>query len=130
MRSFFYSASKSMWLGRAGVTEYSCVGRLNEVVSLVSVFEELSFIPSPFGSRDKVNQGIRSFHEQVLRRAGVVIRLPQRAHGGSYSLCSRSEKSKWYPPFCCMDFSVCSLNTCDSCITKRRNLVPTRIVYN
>ena len=41
------------------------VGRLNGVVSLVTVFEELSHVTSPFWSRDKVNRGIRLFHEPV-----------------------------------------------------------------
>ena len=43
------------------------VGRLNVVVPLVRVFEELSLVKSPFWSRDKVNRGIHFFHEQDFR---------------------------------------------------------------
>ena len=51
----------------------AAVGRLNEVVSLVTVFEELYQVTSPFWSRDKVNRGIRLFHEEVFSRTNVVV---------------------------------------------------------
>ena len=41
-------------------------GRLNGVVILVTVFEELSYVMSPFWSHNKVKWGNRFFHEQVF----------------------------------------------------------------
>ena len=41
-------------------------GRLNKVAPLVTEFEELSHVTSPIWSRDKMNWGIRLFHEQDL----------------------------------------------------------------
>ena len=51
---------------------YHC-WRLNRVVSLVTVFHELSHSTSPLWSCDKVNQGIPFFHKMDLRRADVVV---------------------------------------------------------
>ena len=39
---------------------------------------------------------------------------------------SKPENIKWLPPFCYMDFSVSTLNTCYSCIAKEMNWVPKR----
>ena len=39
------------------------VGRLNEVVSLVTVFEELTHVTSPFWSRDKVDREIHILYK-------------------------------------------------------------------
>ena len=41
------------------------VGRLNRVVYLVIVFNELSRVTSPFWSRNKLNRGIRLFGEAI-----------------------------------------------------------------
>ena len=38
-----------------------CIGRLNGEVSFVTVFEKISHVTGPFGSHEKVSQGIRSF---------------------------------------------------------------------
>ena len=54
--------------------------RLNGVVSLVTVFEELSHVSNLFWSRDKVNRGISLFDEQNLRRADVVVSLLNSEH--------------------------------------------------
>ena len=65
-------------------------GRLNGVVSLVTVFEELFNVTSLFWSRDKVNREIRLFHEAIDAAASTWDLPP---------LPSRPEKSKWLPPF-------------------------------
>ena len=39
------------------------VRRLNELVSLITVFEELSHVMSPFWSRDIVSRGITLLHK-------------------------------------------------------------------
>ena len=64
------------------------VRRLNRVVSLVRVFEELSHVTSPFWSSDKVNPGICLFHEQDLRRAD---------HGGSLLSGEHMRTSSYIP---------------------------------
>ena len=90
------------------------------MVSLVTVFEEPSHVTSLFWSRDKVNWEIYLFHEQVFRRAACGLFLSASTWDLPF-LYSRPEKSKWFPPFCYMDFPVCSLNACDSCIAKGGN---------
>ena len=87
------------------------VRQLNWVVSLVTVFEELSHVMGSIGSRDKVNWGIRLFDEQVLRRAHVVVNHSATSTCCLPPLSSKSEKSKWFPPFYGMVFNLCSLNT-------------------
>ena len=91
-----------------------------------------------FSLRDKVNRGIRLFYEQNFRRADVVVHPAVISTWSLSPLFSRPEKSKRLPPFCFMDFSVCFLNVCDSCIARDGNLVPYsncvkvkyRIIYN
>ena len=39
---------------------------------------------------------------------------------GLSPLYSRLEKCKLFPPICCIDFSVCFMNTCDSCIAYKK----------
>ena len=91
------------------------LGGLNGMVSLITMSEELSYVTTSFWSRDNVNQDIHLFHEQVF----------ELTSGGSFLLAStwclpplhsRPEKIKWFPSFCYMDFFVCCLNACDSCI--------------
>ena len=84
--------------------------RLNVVVFLLTVFNELSHVTNQFWSRNNVNRWI------CLSQSwpDIVVRSPRRVHGTS--LLYIPEESKWFPPFCWMDFSVCSLNACDSCL--------------
>ena len=89
---------------------------LNGVVLLVTVSEEHSHVTSPIWSREKVNRVICFFHKQVLKRADIVVRSSRRGHEAFPTLDSRHEKSKWLPPFWCMDISFRSLNVRDSCI--------------
>ena len=56
------------------------VGRLNGVINLVMVFEELFHVTSPFCSHDKMNQEIRLFHEHELSCPDVVVCSSRRAH--------------------------------------------------
>ena len=51
---------------------------------------------------------------QGLRRADVVLRFSAASTEAPSPLYSRPEKSKGFPPFCCMDISVCSWNACDT----------------
>ena len=96
-------------------------GRLNWLVSLVTEFEESSHLTCPFWSRYNVNRGIRIFHGQDLRRPNLVFHSSAVSTWGLAHLYSRYEKNKRFPPFCSMDFSICSLNACDSCIAKGGN---------
>ena len=86
-------------------------GRLNGVVSLVTVFEQLSHVTSPFWSCDKVNWGIHLFEEQDLRTADLVICSSAVSKWCLSPLSSRLEKIKWFLSFCCMGLYSCSLNT-------------------
>ena len=96
----------------------------DKVVSLDTAFEELSHITSPFWSHDKVNRGIRHFHEQdfELTRCGGSLLLVSTWN--LPPLFSRPQKSEWFSPFCCMDFSLSSLKACDSCIVSGGNWIP------
>ena len=92
------------------------VGRLNRVLSLFTAFEEPSQVTSPFWSRDKMKRGIRLFHEQDFELSRYSNSLRPENSWSLPSLYSKPEKSKWFPSLCCIDFSVCSLNVCDSCV--------------
>ena len=112
------------------ISIYNHVWRLNGVISLVTVFEELFDVTSSFWLRDKVNQEICLFHErnfELNRRGDSFLQV---STWGCNPLFSRHEKSKRFLPFCRMDFSICSLNARHSCIAKGGNSVPTRIGYN
>ena len=102
------------------------LGRLNGVVSLVTVFEALTI---PFWSRNKMNCGIGLFHEQNIELCRRGCSFFSASTWSSPPWYSRPEKSMWFSPFCCMDFSVRSFDACDPCIAEGRNWVPTRIVY-
>ena len=114
---------------RISLVIFTAVGRLNGVIPLVTAFQDLSHITSPFWSRENVKREIRPFQEQdfeVTRRASSfllasILGLPP--------LYSTPEMSKLFPSFCCVDFSACSLNTCDSCIASARTVFLTRIMY-
>ena len=56
----------------------------------------------------------RGTRKSIIREQD--FELTRRSGSFLLSLYSRPEKSKLFPPFCCMDFSVCSLNAWDSCI--------------
>ena len=62
-----------------------------------------------FWTCDKVELGIRLFHEQDLSKCAYLLYIPEL------------RRVSWFPPFCCMDFSVCSMNAWDSCIAKGGN---------
>ena len=89
-------------------------GRLNGVVSPVTRFEELSYTMSPFWSHYRMNR----------RWADMVVHSSAVSSYGLPPLFSWPEKNKCFTPFCCMDFSVFSLNACDSCRAWVGNLVP------
>ena len=70
------------------------VGRLNGVVSLVTVIEELSNVTSPFWSCDKSNPKSLSFTNRTSEAADVVVRYSAASH--------------IIPPLCFIDLSSCS----------------------
>ena len=89
--------------------------RLNGLVSRVTGFKEFSYITSPFCSQTGLTSLWKGLDSLDLR-ADVVIHSSAVSTLGLPLLFSRIEKSKWSLPFCCLDFSVCFLNICDSCI--------------
>ena len=69
------------------------------MISLVTVFEELSHVTSPFWLRDKMNRVICLFHGQNLRRADIVVYSSAASSWGLPLLFSKLEKRKWFPHF-------------------------------
>ena len=84
-------------------------------------YPQVHFAKSIFQSHlNKITKAVeieeRFAFEFLMRRADMVIRSSSVSSWGFFPLCSRPEKSKWFPSFYCIDFSVCSLNACDSYI--------------
>ena len=91
------------------------VGRINGVVSLVTEFEDSSYITSLFGHVTQLTEN------PLFSRTGIWVDqtwwfVVTREHMKSLLFDSRPVKSKWFPPFCCIEFLVCTLSVCDSCI--------------
>ena len=117
-----FSANTHMYDGTVII-----VGRLNGMVSLVTVFEELSNVMSLFWSCDKVNEEIRLFHEQDFWVAKMWWFVPPGEHiKPPFFMIIQT----WFPPFCRMDLTFFSLNAYHSNIALSRNSVPTHIVHN
>ena len=101
------------------------VGRLNGMVFSVTEFDKLSYVTSPFWSRKTKNWGIEPISQTELEksRRGSSLLSGEYMRPSPTFFCS-PQKSKWFPPFCRMDFSVCFLNACDSSLAWDGNLVP------
>ena len=78
------------------------------MVPLVTMFEKLSPVTTPFWSRDKEKRGICLFHEQNLRRADVVVHSLAASTRGLPLYIPDLRRVSSIHPFLCMDFSVCS----------------------
>ena len=90
------------------VYPFHAIGRLNGVVSLVPVFEEL-FLTSRvlFGPVPKWIRKSTSFTNRTSKAADFVISfLSSDAHGATPFY----RTSKWFPSIYCMDFSTCFSN--------------------
>ena len=83
------------------------VGRLNGVVSLVTVFEELSLVTSPSCSRNKANSGIPLFYEQDFKSSR---RSRPLLISDAYDTSPFTRPEKWFRPFCSRNFSSCFSN--------------------
>ena len=65
-----------------------------------------------------------SFTNRYLSWVDMVVHLSTASIWTLLPLYSRPDKSKRFPPFCCMVFSVRSLNPYDSCVAEGGNWVP------
>ena len=109
----------SIWFGKLNVfltrTQTSrfdsCVRRLEEVVSLFIVFEELSHVTNSFWSRHKVNPGIILFYERDFRSGRRSRSLLSSDTHGASSFYQTWEVETGFHLFGVWDFSLRSSNT-------------------
>ena len=83
------------------------IGRLNGVIYLVTVFEELSRHKS-FLVMWQGKPRNASFVNRTSEATDIVVRYSAAIHMVPSAFFLDLRSSMWFPPLCCTDFSLCS----------------------